>query len=253
MSKNCRLHLSIYTFFTMAETPLKINLKRKPNWSEEELQMMASGIRENREILFGKFSPSVTSEKRRAVWNEITKQVNAVSLNCGTREVEDVKKRWKDAKTAVKKKESKRKSGIQKTGGGPPVDVTFRPWELDVLSLIPEETISGLEGAIDTSINKNVSESTLSTYPDGVENPFIIEEVEIPEETELSEPSTSSANESKESGRKGDRRTTNKRKNEPEDPWMAELLAIKRQRVEVEVRKAVALERIASALEFKKQ
>ena len=26
-----------------------------------------------------------------------------------------------------------------------------------VLSLIPEETISGLEGAIDTSINKNVS------------------------------------------------------------------------------------------------
>lgn len=59
-------------------------------------------------------------------------RVNAVSLNCGTREVEDVKKRWKDAKTAVKKKESKRKSGLQKTGGGPPVDVTFRPWELDV-------------------------------------------------------------------------------------------------------------------------
>ncbi|XP_078309333.1 uncharacterized protein LOC111131238 [Crassostrea virginica] len=180
-------------------------------------------------------------------------RVNAVSLNCGTREVEDVKKRWKDAKTAVKKKESKRKSGLQKTGGGPPVDVTFRPWELDVLSLIPEETISGLEGAIDTSINKNVSESTLSTNPDGVENPFIIEEVEIPEETEPSEPSTSSACESKESGRKGDRRTTNKRKKEPEDPWMAELLAIKRQRVEAEVRKAIALERIASALEFKKQ
>ena len=45
---------------------------------------------------------------------------------------------------------------------------------------------------------------------------------------------------------------SDKRKKEPEDPWMAELLAIKRQRVEVEVRKAVALERIASALEFKK-
>ena len=46
---------------------------------------------------------------------------------------------------------------------------------------------------------------------------------------------------------------SDKRKKEPEDPWMAELLAIKRQRVEVEVRKAIALERIASALEFKKQ
>ena len=46
--------------------------------------------------------------------------------------MEDVKKRWKDAKTAVKKKESERKSGLQKTGGGSPVDVTFWPWELDV-------------------------------------------------------------------------------------------------------------------------
>ena len=64
-------------------------------------------------------------------------RVNAVSLNCGTREVEEVKKRSKNAKTAVTKKESKRKSGLQKTGGGPPVDVTFRPWELDV-------SISGL-------------------------------------------------------------------------------------------------------------
>ena len=33
---------------------------------------------------------------------------------------------------------------------------------------------------------------------------------------------------------------SDKRKKEPEDPWMAELLTIKRQRVEVEVRKAVA-------------
>ena len=36
--------------------------------------MMASEIRENREVLFGKLSPSVTSEKRRSVWYEITKQ-----------------------------------------------------------------------------------------------------------------------------------------------------------------------------------
>ena len=31
-----------------------------------------------------------------------------------------------------------------------------------------------------------------------------------------------------------------RKKKEPEDPWMTELLTIKRQRVEVEVRKAVA-------------
>ena len=42
------------------------------------------------------------------------KRVNAVSLNCGTREVEENIKRWKDTKRAVKKKERKRKSGLQK-------------------------------------------------------------------------------------------------------------------------------------------
>ena len=108
----------------------------------------------------------------------------------------------------------------------------------------------------------------------------IVEKVEFPEETEPLEPSTWSANESTEGERKGERRTTSecvflssfyrvvrikswfmiwlnissrftclykcitlqtKRKKEPEDPWMTELLTIKRQRMEVEVRKAVAL------------
>lgn len=62
-----------YQLNIMAESQKKAS-KRKPNWSDEELQIMASCVRENREILFGKFSPSVTSEKRKAVWNDITRQ-----------------------------------------------------------------------------------------------------------------------------------------------------------------------------------
>lgn len=65
-----------YRLNIMAESQKKAS-KRKPNWSDEELkliQIMASCVRENREILFGKFSSSVTSEKRKAVWNDITRQ-----------------------------------------------------------------------------------------------------------------------------------------------------------------------------------
>ena len=46
--------------------------------------------------------------------------------------MEEVKKRWKDTKRAVKKKQRKRKSGLQKLAGGPQVVVTFKPWELDL-------------------------------------------------------------------------------------------------------------------------
>lgn len=59
-------------------------------------------------------------------------RINAVSITCGTREVEEVKKRWKDAKMSVKKKEATRKNIVKRTGGGPPPDIAFKPWELDV-------------------------------------------------------------------------------------------------------------------------
>lgn len=55
-----------YQLNIMAERQKKTS-KRKPHWSDEELQIMLSCARENREIILGKFSSSVTSEKRKAV------------------------------------------------------------------------------------------------------------------------------------------------------------------------------------------
>lgn len=48
--------------------------KRKPNWNEEDTQRLATLAVENREILFSKFTTSVTSENKKTVWAEITKQ-----------------------------------------------------------------------------------------------------------------------------------------------------------------------------------
>lgn len=55
-----------YQLNIMAESQKRTS-KRKPNWSDEELQIMLSCARENREIILGKFSSSVTSVKRKAV------------------------------------------------------------------------------------------------------------------------------------------------------------------------------------------
>lgn len=46
---------------------------------------------------------------------------------------------------------------------------------------------------------------------------------------------------------------SDKKKKAPKDQLMGELVEIKRRRVEIEERKALAFERIASALEMKKK
>lgn len=52
----------------------------------------------------------------------------------------------KDARTNVKKKEAMRKKQSTTTGGGPPPEVYFKPWEINVLAMIPEEIISWNRG-----------------------------------------------------------------------------------------------------------
>lgn len=49
----------------MDESSSSTNKKRKPNWTEDEMQILSSSIRENEEILFGKFSSTVTAEKKK--------------------------------------------------------------------------------------------------------------------------------------------------------------------------------------------
>lgn len=44
--------------------------------------------------------------------------------------MDEVKKKWKDARTNVKKKEAMRKKQSKTTGGGPPPEVYFKPWNL---------------------------------------------------------------------------------------------------------------------------
>lgn len=77
--------------------------------------------------------------------------------------MDEVKKKWKDARTNVKKKEAMRKKQSTTTGGGPPPEVYFKPWELDVLAMIPEELIHGIEGGVDTGrAHETVTEVELS-------------------------------------------------------------------------------------------
>lgn len=48
------------------------------------------------------------------------------------RTVEETRKRIQDVQSCIKKKEAYRKKEAGMTGGGPPTEVTFKPWELTV-------------------------------------------------------------------------------------------------------------------------
>lgn len=66
---------------------------RKPNWTEEQCLLLAQLIEENKNILRGKFGPSVTVQAKRQIWDKIAQQINA-SFPCVVRTTEDCEKRW---------------------------------------------------------------------------------------------------------------------------------------------------------------
>ncbi|CAC5410616.1 unnamed protein product [Mytilus coruscus] len=50
--------------------------KRKPNWTEAELDALSKGVAENINMVKGKFSPSVTNDSKNRCWATITQSLN---------------------------------------------------------------------------------------------------------------------------------------------------------------------------------
>lgn len=48
--------------------------KRKPNWSNEEIEVLVQGVTDNIRLIKGKFTPSITNEAKNRCWVEITSQ-----------------------------------------------------------------------------------------------------------------------------------------------------------------------------------
>lgn len=67
-------------------------IKRKPNWSNEEIEVLVQCVTDNIRLIKGKFTPSITNEAKNRCWVEITSQ-----------EVCDVKKKWQDLSSQIKK------------------------------------------------------------------------------------------------------------------------------------------------------
>ncbi|CAL8254485.1 unnamed protein product [Boreogadus saida] len=71
----------------------KVKRKRKANWSQDQLLLLAQFVLERRGVIKGRFGAGVTSKKKREAWEEIRVNINA-SFPAVRRSTDDCEKRW---------------------------------------------------------------------------------------------------------------------------------------------------------------
>ncbi|XP_022290481.2 uncharacterized protein LOC111102122 [Crassostrea virginica] len=127
---------------------------RKKNWTAEETAMLVSLFEEHKDVLKGKFSPSLTNADKISTWDFIVASINVLGGNGRT--VKEVKKKWQDLQTQTKKKEVSRKRSLMQTGGGPPVP-EINEWEKKIIGIMSTTVVSGIMGGRESEIEMSLS------------------------------------------------------------------------------------------------
>lgn len=64
--------------------------KKKPRFSEKEIELLVQGVKERSDTINSKFSDVINNSKKKQAWVEVMETVNAVSFS--TRTVDELKK-----------------------------------------------------------------------------------------------------------------------------------------------------------------
>ncbi|XP_068712952.1 t-SNARE domain-containing protein 1-like [Montipora foliosa] len=91
--------------------------KRKPNFSPLEISVITESVKKNIDVIQSKLTNNITNKRKSQVWDEITKEVNAVGR--ANRSIQEIKDKWKNLHSTAKKEFSNYKKEYKKTGGGP--------------------------------------------------------------------------------------------------------------------------------------
>ncbi|XP_046578691.1 myb-related transcription factor, partner of profilin-like [Haliotis rubra] len=129
--------------------------QRKRNWhtnfSPSEIGFIADEVRARQSVLFGPFSSIVTNTAKIREWDEIATKLNACSSV--QRSGAQIRKKWNDYKSQVKKKAIDVRRESCKTGGGP-APVGLSDLEHKVVSMIPQCQIEGITGGLESEVEE---------------------------------------------------------------------------------------------------
>ncbi|KAM9327048.1 nuclear apoptosis-inducing factor 1 [Gastrophryne carolinensis] len=122
-------------------TPAK---KRKTNFSEQEVDIIMEEMEKHKHILINHYNAGVPLLTKSNAWYEILKRVNAIST-CH-RELAEVKKKWSDLKTEVRRKMSQARAAVDGEGDVGTSPVMLSPLQQRICNLLGESVILNLPG-----------------------------------------------------------------------------------------------------------
>ncbi|XP_072227621.1 nuclear apoptosis-inducing factor 1 [Leuresthes tenuis] len=137
--------------------------KRKMNFSEREVEIIVEEIEKQKHTLVNHFNAGVTHMTKNNAWVDILKKVNAVTT-C-PRELPEVKKKWSDMKTEVRRKVAQARAAIEGTATDcTPVPVILTAMQQRICNLLGEATIISLPaGDSDAEITLPVTVNAAAT------------------------------------------------------------------------------------------
>ncbi|PWA24054.1 hypothetical protein CCH79_00019144 [Gambusia affinis] len=143
--------------------------KRKMNFSEREVEIIVEEIEKQKQTLVSHFNAGVTHMAKNNAWMDILKKVNAVTT-C-PRELPEVKKKWSDMKTEVRRKVAQARAAIEGTAADcAPVPVILTAMQQRICNLLGEATIISLPAGdteAEISLPVAVSAATTVTLTEG--------------------------------------------------------------------------------------
>ncbi|KAM4528583.1 nuclear apoptosis-inducing factor 1 [Odontesthes bonariensis] len=137
--------------------------KRKMNFSEREVEIIVEEIEKQKHTLVNHFNAGVTHMTKNNAWVDILRKVNAVTT-C-PRELPEVKKKWSDMKTEVRRKVAQARAAIEGTATDcTPVPVILSAMQQRICNLLGEATIISLPaGEEDAEISLPVTVNAAAT------------------------------------------------------------------------------------------
>ncbi|XP_046556066.1 nuclear apoptosis-inducing factor 1-like [Haliotis rubra] len=124
---------------------------RHSNFSPSEISLLAEEVKARQSVLFGPFSSTVTNTAKIREWDEIATKLNACSSV--QRSGAQIRKKWNDYKSQVKKKAIDVRRECCKTGGCP-APVGLSDLEHKVVSMIPQCQIEGITGGLESEVEE---------------------------------------------------------------------------------------------------
>ncbi|MBN3319444.1 NAIF1 factor, partial [Atractosteus spatula] len=138
--------------------------KRKMNFSEREVEIIVEEMEKQKHVLVNHFNAGVTHITKNNAWVEILKRVNAVTT-C-LRELAEVKKKWSDLKTEVRRKVAQARAAMEGSGDCTSVPVILTSMQQRICNLLGEATIISLpagDGGTEITVPVPMSSATTVT------------------------------------------------------------------------------------------